>query len=105
MKTEIETQVFGVNPGETEAEGVLRISKIMLGMFQFWNPEYSNNNMVSFSLMRECKNKFDSISQPLLMKYVLQHQEVAEAYAKVNEIVETPMYRVAIAMLDDRNTF
>lgn len=105
MKTAAETQVFGVNPGETEAEGVLRISKIMLRMFQYWRPEYSNNNMVSYSLVRECKNKFNSISQPLLMKYVLQHEEVAETYTKVNEIVETPTYRVAIAMLDDGMTF
>ncbi len=96
---------FAVNEGETEAEGVLRISKIMQLTLKYWNPETSNNNMLKYSLVRTYKQRVDSISQSLLMKYVLQHEEVADVYTKVNEIVETPMYKVAIAMLDDGYMF
>lgn len=96
---------FAVNKNETEAKGVLRISKIMQRAMMYWDPKTSNNNLLMYSLIRICKQRFDSISQSLLMKYVLQYEEVADVYKKVNEIVETPMYRVAIAMIDDGYMF
>ena len=101
----IDEGIFGVNPDETEAAGVRRISKIMLKVFKRWKPEVSNNNFLNFSLVRSCKEKYDAVSQPLLMKYIMQDEDVSAAHKRVKEIVESPMYRAAIIVIDAGGAF
>lgn len=96
-----EDRVFGVNPGESEEDGLIRTTNIMKRAFKYWDPRTSNNNLLMYSLMRDYKGRYEAAPKKKMMLWLLQYPEVAEIYKMVLDVTKTSKYRVAIAMIDD----
>lgn len=96
-------RIFAINEGESELEGLLRTTKIMIKQLDWFTPRKTQSWEKSFfvySLIRHYIGMYDAVPKKELMVFLLKYPEVADLYERVKEISERPHYTACMALMD-----